>query len=78
VVPVSLLLAVELAGWVRVGAGVVVGCGVTWGDERGDTLMTMVLMLQHLSGAPSQSHAGDWRFANPVRAILCALCTNVS
>jgi hypothetical protein len=46
--PCSLLFA---AAGVRVGAGVVVGCAATCGDETGVTPMSMVLVLEHMSGS---------------------------
>ena len=50
----AVLLACSLlfaAAWVRGGAGVVVGRAATCGDEMGVTLMSMVLVLAHLSGS---------------------------
>ena len=42
---------VFVTAWVRGGAGVVVGFAATCGDETGVTLMSMVLVLAHLSGS---------------------------
>ena len=48
VLPCALWLA---AAGVRAGDGVVVGFAAMCGDETGVTLMSMVLVLAHLSGS---------------------------
>ena len=48
VLPCALWLA---AGGARAGVGVVVGFAAMCGDETGVTLMSLVLVLAHLSGS---------------------------